>query len=70
MSPTVCAALNMTPRSSTSTPAAIRAALAHYSTWTYSDGHDIAEAAALQVATGDVGVVGVEFEGRQRTAGW
>ena len=32
-------ATSVTPRSSTSTPAAIRAALERYSTWSYSDGH-------------------------------
>jgi formiminoglutamase len=46
-------ATSLTKRSSTSTPAAIRAALERYSTWTYSDGHDLAESVAL-VDFGDV----------------
>jgi formiminoglutamase len=59
-------ATSVTPRSSTSTPAAIRAALAHYSTWTYSDGHDIAESVAL-VDYGDVDAPD-EIGGAERVA--
>ena len=46
-------ATSLTPRSSTSTPAAIRAALERYSTWSYSDAHDVAETVSL-VDFGDV----------------
>jgi formiminoglutamase len=46
-------ATSLSARSSTSTPAAIRAALQRYSTWTYSDAHDLAESVAL-VDFGDV----------------
>lgn len=44
---------SVSPRSSTSTPAAIRAALARYSTWSYSDHVDLADAVAV-VDHGDV----------------
>lgn len=44
---------SVSKRSSTSTPAAIRAALELYSTWSFSDAHDIAETVAL-VDFGDV----------------
>src|SRR5579863_4407980 len=46
-------ATSVTPRSSASTPAAIRDALGRFSTWSYSDGHDIAESVSL-VDFGDV----------------
>jgi formiminoglutamase len=46
-------ATSLTRRSSTSTPAAVRAALERFSTWTFGDGHDIAESVAL-VDFGDV----------------
>jgi formiminoglutamase len=46
-------ATSLTERSATSTPAAIRAALARYSTWSFSEAHDIAESVAL-VDFGDV----------------
>lgn len=44
---------SVTPRSSSSTPAAIRAALERYSTWSFSDAVDISEHVAL-VDYGDV----------------
>jgi len=46
-------ATSVSQRSATSTPAAIRAALERYSTWSFSDAHDIAEAVTL-VDFGDV----------------
>ena len=46
-------ATSLTPRSPTSTPAALRAALERYSTWSYSDQVDLAELVAL-VDHGDV----------------
>jgi formiminoglutamase len=46
-------ATSLSERSSMSTPLAIRSALERYSTWTFSDGHDIAESVAL-VDFGDV----------------
>jgi formiminoglutamase len=46
-------ATSVSERSSTSTPAAIRAALESYSTWSFSEAHDIAESVAL-VDFGDV----------------
>jgi formiminoglutamase len=46
-------ATSVTKRSATSTPAAIRAALERYSTWSFSEAHDIAESVAL-VDFGDV----------------
>lgn len=44
---------SVSPRSSTSTPAAVRAALARYSTWSFTDQVDLAETVAL-VDYGDV----------------
>jgi formiminoglutamase len=38
---------SLSPRSATSTPDAIRAALAHYSTWSYGDSADLANDVAL-----------------------
>jgi formiminoglutamase len=46
-------ATSVTPRSATSTPAAIRAALARFSTWSYEDDTDLAQSVAL-VDLGDV----------------
>src|SRR5580658_7825388 len=46
-------ATSLSERSATSTPAAIRAALERYSTWSFSEAHDIAESVAL-VDFGDV----------------
>jgi formiminoglutamase len=46
-------ATSVSERSSTSTPAAIRGALERYSTWSYSEAHDIAESVGL-VDFGDV----------------
>ena len=46
-------ATSVSPRSSASTPKAIRKALARYSTWSFSDGVDLAEYVAL-VDYGDV----------------
>jgi formiminoglutamase len=46
-------ATSVTERSATSTPAAIRAALERYSTWSFSEAHDVAESVAL-VDFGDV----------------
>jgi formiminoglutamase len=46
-------ATSVSPRSSTSTPAAVREALARYSTWSYSDRVDLVDAVAL-VDYGDV----------------
>ncbi len=46
-------ATSLSPRSATSTPAAIRAALERYSTWSFSEALDISESVAL-VDFGDV----------------
>jgi formiminoglutamase len=46
-------ATSLSERSATSTPAAIRAALERYSTWSFSEAHDLAESVAL-VDFGDV----------------
>jgi formiminoglutamase len=46
-------ATSVTPRSATSTPAAVRAALERYSTWSFSEAIDIAESVGL-VDFGDV----------------
>jgi formiminoglutamase len=46
-------ATSYTPRSATSTPAAIREALQRYSTWSYTDEHDLANSTCL-VDYGDV----------------
>lgn len=46
-------ATSVTPRSATSSPAAIRAALARYSTWSYEDDLDLAERVSL-LDLGDV----------------
>src|SRR5271170_2671872 len=46
-------ATSVSPRSSISTPKAVRAALERYSTWSFSDAHDIAADVAL-VDYGDV----------------
>jgi formiminoglutamase len=46
-------ATSITPRSSTSTPQAVRAQLERYSTWSYSDGVDLADSIAV-VDHGDV----------------
>src|SRR5271155_1538882 len=46
-------ATSLTERSATSTPAAIRAALERYSTWSFSEALDISESVAL-VDFGDV----------------
>jgi formiminoglutamase len=46
-------ATSVSARSATSTPAAIRAALERYSTWSFSEAHDLAESVAL-VDFGDV----------------
>lgn len=60
-------ATSLTERSATSTPAAIRAALAHYSTWSFSEALDIAESVAL-VDFGDVDAPDSPF-GAVRVAG-
>jgi formiminoglutamase len=46
-------ATSVTPRSSTSTPAAVRAALKRFSTWSFSDGIDLADTMCV-VDYGDV----------------
>ena len=46
-------ATSVSARSATSTPTAIRAALERYSTWSFSEAHDLAESVAL-VDFGDV----------------
>ena len=46
-------ATSLTPRSSVSTPAAIRAALERFSTWSFSDGDDLADTMCV-VDYGDV----------------
>lgn len=46
-------ATSVTPKSDRSTPAALRAALGRYSTWSYRDGRDLAESVAV-VDAGDV----------------
>ena len=60
-------ATSVTPRSSTSTPDAIRAALARYSTWSYEDNVDLAQEVSL-VDYGNVDDPDGEG-GQQRVAG-
>jgi formiminoglutamase len=60
-------ATSLTPRSSTSTPVAIRTALERYSTWLYSEAADLAETVAL-VDFGDVDAPDAEG-GAERVAG-
>lgn len=60
-------ATSITPRSPSSTPAAIRAALERYSTWSFSEAVDIAETVAL-VDFGDVDAPDSEG-GAERVAG-
>ena len=65
-------ATSVSPRSATSTPAAIRAALERYSTWSFSEAIDIAESVGL-VDFGDVSAPDAEG-GAERVAvamaGW
>src|SRR5271170_5531200 len=59
-------ATSVSPRSATSTPAAIRAALERYSTWSFSEAIDIAESVGL-VDFGDVSAPDAEG-GAERVA--